>query len=172
MTWTGTETKSAGIAKAGATVLGACTATTTIGPPLPEPILANAGSAAMIREMAIVNFFISFIVRFDFCFVQRQQPARHAHRLQTHRDELADGEGDVLRVAGAVRAVGDAAAFVGAHGLYAAGLAFDSKSFCNLAKAASNVSWFFQFEKSGMKYSRTSSAKSLPVCASKHAQAR
>jgi len=61
MTLMGTETKSAGIAKARATVLGAGTATTTTAPTLPEPILANAGNAETISEMAIANFFISFI---------------------------------------------------------------------------------------------------------------
>jgi|GEM_PF-6420415 len=47
-----------------------------------------------------------------------------------------------------------------------------SKSFFNRAKADSKASWSFQLEKSGMKYSRTSTAKSLPVSASKHVQSR
>src|SRR5664279_5826706 len=37
------------------------------------------------------------------------------------------------------------------------------KSFSWRAKASSKASWFFQFEKSGMCYLRTSSAKSSPV---------
>src|ERR1035437_704520 len=47
-----------------------------------------------------------------------------------------------------------------------------SRSFFNRAKADSKASWFFQLEKSGMKYSRTSTAKSLPVSASKQVQSR
>ena len=47
-----------------------------------------------------------------------------------------------------------------------------SKSFFKRVKADSKALWFFQLEKSGMKYSRTSTAKSLPVSASKQVQSR
>src|SRR6266446_3681944 len=117
MTLMGTETKSAGMAKATATVLGAGTATTTTGPPHPELILANAGSAATIRAMAIANLFISFISYCGLCPVQWRKPARHVHRLQTYGDHLAEEAEDGFGVVGAVRVVGDAAAFVDVHDL-------------------------------------------------------
>src|SRR6266496_2585949 len=83
----GTETKSAGMAKATATVLGAGTASTTTGPPLPELILANTGSAATIRDMVIANLFISFISYFGLCLVQRRQAGclRHCPRADRRR---------------------------------------------------------------------------------------
>ena len=49
---------------------------------------------------------------------------------------------------------------------------YASKSFFKRAKADSKVSWSFQLEKSGMKYSRTYTARSLPVSASKQVQSR
>src|SRR5438093_3718053 len=58
----GTETKSAGMAKATATVLDAGTATTTTGPPLPELILANAGVAATTIDMAMTNICIAVVL--------------------------------------------------------------------------------------------------------------
>src|SRR5690349_1272416 len=52
------------------------------------------------------------------------------------------------------------------------GLDSSFKSFCRRVKAVSKASWSFQLERSGMKYSRTSTAKSLPVSASKQVQSR
>ena len=44
------------------------------------------------------------------------------------------------------------------------------RSLSKLAKANSNASWSFQFEKSGIKYSRISTPRSFPLSASKHSQ--
>jgi len=46
---------------------------------------------------------------------QRRQTLHHRHRLQAHRDDLGEEADDVFGVVEAVRVVGDAAAFVGAH---------------------------------------------------------
>ena len=64
---------------------------------------------------------------------------------------------------GAPRLLGHQAGFAPVDSL-------DLRSLSNRANAASNESWSFQFEKSGMKYSRISTVRSLPTSASKYFQ--